>query len=389
MKIPPGKFSVKINVCSEVKQKSSKFNLWIANLSRVSLINKNFASSNFPSNNIAPMNCEHKYIQSLHERINFLEKFSHSLSKSNKIIYLNLCVSNSQQISSGERVAINVERPPIPPADRATRVNDVNNIVHPKFVRNPAIPIDSPIEMNNTRLENLPTSNQRENTIHTNDVEMHNVTRNDLRNARSPESTRNDSRPRQNVTIIGDSMLNGIVERGLQKELDKNQNNKTKVKVRNHPGATTTQMIHHVTAQLMDKPDLLIIHCGTNDLTKKDMNENGENTVKIDTIKNMNNIFKLIQEKSPSTQIAWSNITTRKDRDKPKKHAFFDTTIKKLNAEMRPVCAHNQAKVLEHTNFCKGKDDQGKSCLGYGGLHPSGYGNNILAGNFIDFIKSF
>ena len=61
-------------------------------------------------------------------------------------------------------------------------------------------------------------------------------------------------------------MLKIITGSGLAKD--------HRVKVRPHPGATTVDMIDYIKPELCHKPDIVILHCGTNDIT------NDVNTVK-------------------------------------------------------------------------------------------------------------
>ena len=61
------------------------------------------------------------------------------------------------------------------------------------------------------------------------------------------------------ITIVGDSILNGIKERGLS--------GKHHVRVRAHPGATSLDLADHIKPIARRKPVIVIIHCGTNDLT--------------------------------------------------------------------------------------------------------------------------
>ena len=70
---------------------------------------------------------------------------------------------------------------------------------------------------------------------------------------------------RKRVFIIGDSILNGISEHGLNKNHD--------VKVRSHSRPTSQDINDHIKPIIRRKPDLIIIHAGTNDLAK------GYNTV--------------------------------------------------------------------------------------------------------------
>ena len=61
---------------------------------------------------------------------------------------------------------------------------------------------------------------------------------------------------------MGDAILNGLSEQGLRK--------RHSVKVRANSGATGLDIKDHVRPILRRKPDCVLIHCRTNDLTKKD-----------------------------------------------------------------------------------------------------------------------
>ena len=39
------------------------------------------------------------------------------------------------------------------------------------------------------------------------------------------------------------------------------------VKILAHPGATTVDMIDYIKPELRHKPDIIILHCGKNDIT--------------------------------------------------------------------------------------------------------------------------
>ena len=70
---------------------------------------------------------------------------------------------------------------------------------------------------------------------------------------KNPEMIKND------VIIISDSMLNNVNCHGLLKS--------KKVEVLNFPGATTSDIANRMDDILVDKPQSLILHVGTNDLT--------------------------------------------------------------------------------------------------------------------------
>ena len=58
---------------------------------------------------------------------------------------------------------------------------------------------------------------------------------------------------------IGDSILNSIDQHGLSNE-------SFKVRVKNHPGATTN-ICDHLKPEIRKKPDVVITHTRTNDLS--------------------------------------------------------------------------------------------------------------------------
>ena len=88
------------------------------------------------------------------------------------------------------------------------------------------------------------------------------------------------NKSRKSVIVIGDSLLNGIDDRGLCKHHN--------VKVRPHLGATTRDIADHVKPVARRKPDMVIIHCGTNDLTND-----------VDTTKHLKEVVQILQEETP------------------------------------------------------------------------------------------
>ena len=68
------------------------------------------------------------------------------------------------------------------------------------------------------------------------------------------------SAKKTSVIITGDSLLNGINEKGLSID--------NRVKIKNFPGGTTETILEEVEELVKDTPDTLIVHAETNDLTK-------------------------------------------------------------------------------------------------------------------------
>eukprot|EP00794_Sanderia_malayensis_P000912 gene912-217_t len=86
------------------------------------------------------------------------------------------------------------------------------------------------------------------------------------------------------VFIIGDSILNGISEYGLNKSHD--------VIVHPHSGATSQDIKDHIKPIIRRKPDLIIIHAGTNDLTQE-----------CNTVEEMNEIFDAVRSDPPRLKL--------------------------------------------------------------------------------------
>ena len=64
---------------------------------------------------------------------------------------------------------------------------------------------------------------------------------------------------KKKVFITGDSMMNGIHEKGMSKNY--------RVKVNNFPGGTSATILENIDQLVKTKPDCLIVHAETNGLT--------------------------------------------------------------------------------------------------------------------------
>ena len=81
-------------------------------------------------------------------------------------------------------------------------------------------------------------------------------------------------------------------------------NESFKVRVKNHPGATTEDICDHLKSEIRKKPDVVIIHAGTNDLTNNSK-----------SLENYKRIADLVRFKLPNRKLAMSNVITRKDKN--------------------------------------------------------------------------
>ena len=92
-----------------------------------------------------------------------------------------------------------------------------------------------------------------------------------------------------------DSMLNGVNEKGSSKSHN--------VKVKNYPGATSEDILDKIDNLLKVKPDCLLVHIGTNDLTN--------NVNLLNSVKKMVN---KVKNSSPNTKVVFSSVILRKEK---------------------------------------------------------------------------
>ena len=155
------------------------------------------------------------------------------------------------------------------------------------------------------------------------------VKTNDNRNEKDApsydESSHQDNRKKK-VTITGDSMLNGINERGLSKH--------QKVKVKNFSGGTGETIIENLDDLVADKPDCLIVHAGTNDIT------NGINSLNC-----AKKILKKVKQVSPNTKVVFSSLITRKDKKD------LDKKVVEVNGRLKNFCAQKNIDFIDNTNL--------------------------------------
>ena len=100
------------------------------------------------------------------------------------------------------------------------------------------------------------------------------------------------------VFIIGDSMIKNITDTGISREKI--------IKMRLHPGATTIDIYDYIKLELRQKPDVVIVHCGTNDIPNN-----------INTVKKIKKLVKEIEENNHENipQVVISSIIKQYDQD--------------------------------------------------------------------------
>ena len=138
---------------------------------------------------------------------------------------------------------------------------------------------------------------------------------------------------RKKIIIIGDSLLNGLEEKKMKRNHD--------IQIRPHPGASSLDISDHIRPVLRRNPDCIIVHAGTNDITKRK-----------DTIKNIEEMVSEAKRMSPSTNIVVSELVVRHDSPQKKQKS------EELNTKIKDLAKRLQIPVICHANInsrCLGK----------------------------------
>ena len=247
-----------------------------------------------------------------HDQINYEPAFIRSLE--HRIISLEKQLEQKQQIIEKLLINNNTQVQALLQNDKAMIPSTKGNLTVNKASLNGVNRIESEINgqrakkaTKTTESESSPSKQQKSYTGHANDT----VEQNEAKKL---------------VYLVGDSLLNGIHERGLTK--------KHNVKVKAHSGATTRDMINHVKPVLRRAPDTIILHCGTNNLTSN-----------VYTIEQMEEIMKIAKQESNSTNIVLSSVVTRADQ------AGIKKKVSKLNNKLRTFCNEYGITLIDHINI--------------------------------------
>ena len=170
------------------------------------------------------------------------------------------------------------------------------------------------------------------------------------------KSVKNDQWPIGTTVIVGDSILNGIVEEKLcgQGRL---------VKVKRFPGSTVDDLSHHIIPIIRKKPTNMIIHTGTNDAPSSTSREIQDNLLKLKA---------LVNEKLPQCKVWLSTPTLRTDNGKA------TLTVSQLVNHLLNL----NIDVIDNRNI-KSRH------LSRKGLHLNDSGSKLLARKFLEKIKLF
>ena len=156
---------------------------------------------------------------------------------------------------------------------------------------------------------------------------------------------------KNSVIIVGDSIVKHLTGPGISK--------KNNIKIKKNLGATTEDIIDYIKPSIRKKPDFLLVHSGTNDLT------NGINTMTkirkvVAPVEEMDNERKI--------KLGFSSIICREDVDKTDE-------IIAANDRLQKYCLSKGLLFVDNSNI-------DASCLNRGRLHLNRQITSILADNF-------
>ena len=107
----------------------------------------------------------------------------------------------------------------------------------------------------------------------------------------------------------------------------------------------------------------MILHAGTNDLTKES-----------NTIENLATIYNYMKTNYKDTDLIISEVTVRKDsKNMPNK-------VKEINKKIKEFCTAKNVLLINHDNI-------EEECLGKRKLHLNRKGKGVFARNFKHFLS--
>jgi hypothetical protein len=308
---------------------------------------------------------DHRYLQRLEDEIKFLRD---EIGSKNKIINILLeeSVMHNKQNSLSHGKTFNSYQ------FTKTSQNHQNSnfpgdqfITPKKHARNKTIVDDNEVDnrfLHKNLYENLTHENNDLNINYDgqklDDKNITSRTRNRKRHNKASDQTKKNDKndKRKVVSILGDSIVKELKGYDLS-------DNDTRVIVKSFPGAKTDCMKHYIKPSLTFKPDLIILHCGTNDLKGNDDSEDIAN-----------NIINLAVEISNTTTVAISELVSRNDK--------FRERVSDVNKCLKKKCSDRNLAYIEHGNIVGGNH------LNRSRIHLNTTGSRLLGENFMFNIKN-
>lgn len=157
--------------------------------------------------------------------------------------------------------------------------------------------------------------------------------------------------------IMGDSMLKNVHGYKLSSQ-------EQKVVVKSFSGAKIECMNHYIVPTLKLKPDVVVLHCGTNDLKSKQPEEISENII---------DLAKSVSQISESTGVIISGIVPRGDD--------LNQNAEKVNEMLEKLCNDLNVGFVDNSRIDPRKH------LNNSRLHLNRSGSTELARNLQNIIE--
>ena len=215
-------------------------------------------------------------------------------------------------------------------------------------------------------LRSIPINNRFESLYITDDTtddnDNHlNDRKSELNNRKRDNGNRKNTRARKRTTVIlGDSMVSRVEGWRIGKKL-RNQ----KVIVKSFSGATIDDMKDYINPSIKRKPDNIILHCGTNNLSKGKSVEDTANEI----------IDLALSIKTSENEVVISSIISRADNDD------YNKKLSSINNILLRLCKKNDLFYIDNRNIDR------TSHLNNSNLHLNKQGTAILATNFMNAIN--
>ena len=142
-------------------------------------------------------------------------------------------------------------------------------------------------------------------------------------------------------------------------------NDKKEVVVKSFRRAKTSHMHWYAKPTIEKKPENIIIHCGTNDISK----DTDPEKIPTDII----NLSKSISQESGSNVII-SGLVPRK--------GYLNAKVRNTNNRLRDYCGNHMLTPLKHDNI------NAETHCNICGLHLSSNGVPLLNGNFVSLLNT-
>ena len=143
---------------------------------------------------------------------------------------------------------------------------------------------------------------------------------------------------KEKVILVGDSIVSGVNGKGLSTD-------KFTTVVRDIPGATSDDMVHHTIPFAEENPKKLTVHAGTNDIY-----------INIDTIGSYEKIYNYVKANANKTELIFSEICCRGHRK------GVMNEVKTLNKKIEEFCKSKNLALIRHS-------DVNRNCLAIKKLH--------------------